>query len=253
MPLFDIPGINPYAGMPQVNPYAGTPGINPYVGANQHPQGLMGFLQSPAAMGLAQGLLSASAPSRMPVSMGQALGSGLAGMNKMRNAEIERKLKQAQLRRYNQPQGTKRVSYGPHGEKITKEVFPSGAERVVSIEAAPPKPPKDRTASPPAGYRFKDPSNPRLGVEIIPGYAKKDKGNVGIVKLNNGQTVHESDLRGGYDQYLKMQMDNASLLSPGTPKPGTLSFREWRNAIVKPEYRFKGNKPPINRDPLGIR
>src|ERR1044072_3138432 len=45
--------------------------------------GLMGIYANPqraGLLGMSQGLLSASGPSRIPVSMGQALGQGMQGM-----------------------------------------------------------------------------------------------------------------------------------------------------------------------------
>lgn len=51
--------------------------------------GLMADPNSAAMMGLAQGLLAASGASRLPVSMGQGLGMGLAGMQAGRQAALQ--------------------------------------------------------------------------------------------------------------------------------------------------------------------
>lgn len=51
--------------------------------------GLLADPNSAALMGLAQGLLAASAPSRLPVSMGQGLAMGLGGMQQGRQAALQ--------------------------------------------------------------------------------------------------------------------------------------------------------------------
>lgn len=57
--------------------------LSPTAGADQGNMGLMGMLANPQTaglLGMAGGLLQASGPSRLPVSNGMALGSGLQGM-----------------------------------------------------------------------------------------------------------------------------------------------------------------------------
>lgn len=50
-------------------------------------------------LGLAQGLLQASGPSRTPVSFGQALGGGLQGMQQAREEALKNQLMQAQIKK----------------------------------------------------------------------------------------------------------------------------------------------------------
>lgn len=76
----------------------------------QQQPGILGWLQSPQAQGLAQGLLAASQPSPYPVSFGQALGMGMQGAQqagdkdrarKLEELMLELKLKQAQQSQQN--------------------------------------------------------------------------------------------------------------------------------------------------------
>jgi hypothetical protein len=59
--------------------------------------------QMQALSGLSQGLLAASAPSRMPVSFGQAMGAGMQGMQQGQDAYMDRVYKQAALQKAMQP------------------------------------------------------------------------------------------------------------------------------------------------------
>lgn len=63
--------------------------------------------QMESLSGLAQGLLAASGPSRMPVSFGQALGQGMQGMQQGRDAYMDRVYKemvlQSQMQKASQP------------------------------------------------------------------------------------------------------------------------------------------------------
>ena len=54
--------------------------------------------QSQSLMGLGQGLLAASGPSRMPVSMGQALGSGMQGMQQAEQGYMDKVYKAVLLK-----------------------------------------------------------------------------------------------------------------------------------------------------------
>jgi hypothetical protein len=71
---------------------AGDQSSNPFGGL----MGIYANPQSAGLMGMAQGLLAASGPSRMPVSMGQALGAGMQGMQQ--NAGDAQQMQQQMLR-----------------------------------------------------------------------------------------------------------------------------------------------------------
>lgn len=55
-------------------------------------QGLLQWLQSPQAQGMAQGLLAASGPSRMPIGMGQAIGMGMQQGKQYQDDERKKQL-----------------------------------------------------------------------------------------------------------------------------------------------------------------
>lgn len=65
--------------------------------------GLLDLADDPK-MGLAMGLLSASGPSSRPVSMGQALGMGIQGMQQTREQGMQNQLRQMQMDAYKQAQ-----------------------------------------------------------------------------------------------------------------------------------------------------
>lgn len=59
--------------------------------------GLMGDPNQAALLGLSSGLLSAGGPSRMPVSLGQAIGTGVQGMNQAYQGGLQRQMQQQQI------------------------------------------------------------------------------------------------------------------------------------------------------------
>lgn len=60
-------------------------------------QGLGAFLGSPQATGMAAALLQAGGPSRLPVGLGQALGSAITGGQQYAGQDRENQMKQMQL------------------------------------------------------------------------------------------------------------------------------------------------------------
>jgi hypothetical protein len=59
----------------------------------EKPQGLLGYLQSPATLGFASGLLKSSGYSATPVTMGAALGAGIDGAQNFASEDLNRKAK----------------------------------------------------------------------------------------------------------------------------------------------------------------
>jgi hypothetical protein len=66
-------------GMPSLLDFLGASPFAVPPGMDANPDEIARFAQGRGITGLAQGLLAASGPSRMPVSMGQAMGQGLLG------------------------------------------------------------------------------------------------------------------------------------------------------------------------------
>lgn len=71
--------------------------------------GLMGMYANPqmaGLMGMSQGLLSAAGPSRIPVSMGQAMGAGMQGMQQNAGNALQMQMQMAKMRAMMDPFGT---------------------------------------------------------------------------------------------------------------------------------------------------
>src|ERR1044072_7593807 len=70
--------------------------------------GLMGMYANPqiaGLLGMSQGLLSASGPSRIPVSMGQALGAGMGGMQQNAGNALQMQMQMAKMQAMMNPFG----------------------------------------------------------------------------------------------------------------------------------------------------
>lgn len=75
--------------------------------------GLMGMFANPQTaglLGMSQGLLSAAGPSRIPVSMGQAMGQGLQGLQQGAGNALQMRMQMARMQNLMDPFGTLGVS-----------------------------------------------------------------------------------------------------------------------------------------------
>lgn len=86
----------------------------------QPPAGILGWLQSPQAQGLAQGLLEASAPSRIPVGFGQALNLGLRRGEEIQNNERNQYMQDLKLRMMMEDMERKKQSEAQRQEMLSK-------------------------------------------------------------------------------------------------------------------------------------
>lgn len=187
---FNMFGGNPYSGVPvdQMTPVPAMQrkgGFMDRLNGVMNPYGLLGeegdMVKQQGLLGLASGLLAASGPSTQRVSLGQALGQGLQGMQKgqqgaFQNAMLGREmgLKSA-LANQKKPPEMRTVT---RGNKEVQEEFNPTTGQWTPIGEGPRWNPNPSTVvnnnmegafKVPPGYMLKDPSNIQAGVTPIPG------------------------------------------------------------------------------------